>query len=194
MNACEYRGLSVHNTHPEVCIWHKHENDPLCYGCLNEWMISYYVAKKWQRLHRNHSTERFFKDKNIESAIGIYGEIRFGSMYGLAPNLREKIQGDDYDFLVHGKKVDVKTARKPLNLLVKEFEIGKCDIYVNSRFDEAKKAVTFLGWETSQVMKEQPQRDFGYGIVNYYKKTGLLKPMEDLGYWIRYGGQGTANL
>ena len=141
------------------------------------------LGKARQAIHKGHSTPRFYDDKNTEDIIGAYGEIAFGELTGCPVDATLRPDGDyGKDFEVTLKfTVDVKTARKPFNLLVKVNEIEKpVDIYVLGKFCEDTKRVTFLGWQWRSVMKKQPTKDFGYGIVNHYMSANELKPMDEL--------------
>jgi hypothetical protein len=80
--------------------------------------------------------------------------IHPGQYSGAAVRCVFFIDDKGIDFDINGYKIDVKTARKPYNLLVKEEEIrgSLADIYVLARFVPPC-AVDLIGWETKEVMK-----------------------------------------
>ena len=74
--------------------------------------------------------------------------------------------------------LDVKTARKPYNLIVEEGKV-LADIYVLAGIDDNDR-VTFHGWEHRRVLATAPVRDFGYGVMNHYIAREKLRPMREL--------------
>lgn len=133
-----------------------------------------------QDAHKNNTTPRFFDDPTEENTIGVYGEIEFAKEFGLDYDKTARPKGDrGVDFPTKIGTINVKTARKPIFLFVKKFE-PKADIYVLAAIDWVTKKVTFLGWEWDSVMRAMPTKDFGYGIVNHYKRAALLKSMNEL--------------
>lgn len=149
---------------------------------FSNWHLSRLIAKVRQDMHVNvgNSTKRFYKDQYIEEQIGIFGELEFGKKYNFYVDLENKAKGDDTDFLTPIGTIDVKTARKPYNLLVKEWEIGKSDNYVLAKFNEDSLSVEFLGWERDSTMSTMPKKDFGYRIINYYEPADNLRSMIEL--------------
>jgi hypothetical protein len=137
-----------------------------------------------QQAHPN-GTPRYYENENKEDIIGIAGEIAFAERYGLKPDLEIRPLGDghvDFEIESNGKKIltiDVKTARKPYNLLIKKLEMERAaDIFVLAKYSEEGK-VDFLGWTTKEIMKGQPIKVFSsLGIENYYLHVSGLKKME----------------
>ena len=141
------------------------------------------LGKARQAIHKGHSTPRFFDDENTEDIIGAYGEVAFSKLTGIPVDEELRPNGDNgRDFEVPlNFRTDVKTARKPFNLLVKVDEIdGPVDIYVLGKFSDETKEVEFIGWQWKSVMKIQPSKDFGYGIVSHYMSANKLRPMSEL--------------
>lgn len=144
------------------------------------------LGKQRQAAHP-HGTKRYYKDENVEDIIGITGEIEFGKRYNLKPDLEIKPNGDGHvDFKVKFNNkttvtIDVKTAQKAYNLLVKEWEIDKCsDILVLCKYN-GENDVEFLGWTTKKIMKKQPKKIFSsLNINNYYLHSSKLNKMEML--------------
>lgn len=138
------------------------------------------LGKKRQAAHPN-GTRRFFDDPNIEDTIGVAGEAAFAQKYSLSLDESIRPDGDGHvDFVTPIGTIDVKTARKPFNLLIKEWEIERsADIIVLAKFNSVQDIV-FLGWATRQEMATMPIKDFGYGIRNYYRHASSLRPMSEL--------------
>jgi len=143
-----------------------------------------------QACHEGHSTPRFYDDKNTEDVIGIKGELAFAEFSGLQPDLDIKPEGDngvDFNFKVGSRclTIDVKTARKPYNLLLKESEAKRCaDIIVLAGIKE--NTVWFIGWEHKSLMLLMNRKTFGYKIMNYYRAASQLRTMDQLKNLINY--------
>ena len=134
------------------------------------------VARRRHEIHKNHASSRpLSKDYEL---VGLAGEVAFGKLIGLEPDLAERPEGDEgVDFVLkNGKTVDVKTARKAYNLI---HEIGKpfADIYVLAQYDDPTESATLIGWEYGSKLAKAPTKDFGYGITNYYIGRKKLKDM-----------------
>tara|TARA_R110000765_G_scaffold331200_4_gene422015 strand:+ start:387 stop:902 length:516 start_codon:yes stop_codon:yes gene_type:complete len=134
-------------------------------------------------------TPRYYDNPNVEDTIGIAGELKFAERYGLKIDDSIRPDGDGHvDFMVgvtikdkdYTISIDVKTAQKAYNLLIKDFEIAVCsDILVLAMYKEGE--VTLLGWETRPVMAKQPTKVFSsLGINNYYLSKSKLRTMEAL--------------
>jgi len=142
------------------------------------------LGKQRQKVHIINSSRRFFEDKNEEDIIGITGELAFEKLFKLPMDRSLYENGDDHvDFTYNHKgrdvTIDVKTARKAFNILIKEWEIDKAaDIIVLCQFDNFK--ITFLGWESLKIMKTMPVKDFGYGIRNYYRNIKACRTMDEM--------------
>lgn len=139
-----------------------------------------------QKAHLN-GTKRYYNDENKEDTIGVAGELAFANRYGLEIDRTIRPDGDNHvDFkvkvLTDNKyfTIDVKTATKPYNLLIKEWEIDVCaDCIVLADYNNGNPK--FIGWESKKVMKNQPKKVFSsLGIVNYYLHSSRLQPMETL--------------
>lgn len=140
------------------------------------------LAQKRQRIHDGfgNNTERFFSDRAMENRIGLFGELQFEKEFGFKADRGVKAWGDKgVDFRTPLGIVDVKTAQKPVYLFVKTNQIGRADIYVLAQYNSNRSA-TLIGWATKDEMRKCPQRDFGYGITNFYKAAGQLHPIEEL--------------
>jgi hypothetical protein len=143
------------------------------------------IGRQRQAAHPQ-GTPRYYDDPNTEDTIGVAGELAFAKKYGLEIDDSIRPEGDghvDFKVNINGNEVtvDVKTAQKAYNLLVKEWEIKDCaDILVLAERgpnDEIK----FLGWETKDIMKVMPKKIFSsLGIVNYYRHRDKLRPMFQL--------------
>ena len=137
-----------------------------------------------RQLAHPQGTKRYYKDENKEDIIGISGEIAFGKKYNLKPDLEIKPNGDghiDFKIKINDEKIitiDIKTAQKAYNLLVKKWEIDKCsDILVLAKYI-SETNIEFLGWSTRKIMKKQPIKIFSsLGIENYFLHKNELKQM-----------------
>lgn len=142
------------------------------------------IGKARQSTHRTNTTERFYDDENLENKIGAKAEIAFGRLSGIPVDTNSYLTGDgnvDFKVLFRDKvlTVDVKGARNPLYLFVKEKDIDNCAtilVLAEVLGDE----VMFLGWATRKMMRASPVRDFGYGIRNHYLPASNLRSMFDL--------------
>lgn len=136
-------------------------------------------ANERHEIHKNHDSSRPLSEGYED--VGIAGEFAFGEFCGLWPDTSLKPKGDGgVDFTVPlNFTVDVKTGRKPFNLIHEE---GKpfVDIYVLAKFDDETKEASLLGWEWGHVLKKAPTKDFGYGVINHYISVEKLRPMEEL--------------
>jgi hypothetical protein len=142
-------------------------------------------GEKRQNVHTHNSTPRFYKnDPALEDTLGVMAEIAFAKWSNLNPDLSEKIHGDgckDFEFQIKNRvlTIDIKAARKPFNLLLKEQDAKRsADILVLCGIDE--NAVKFMGWEHKSIMLIMPKKDFGYGYINYYRHSSQLRPMGQL--------------
>ena len=142
------------------------------------------LGKKRQEAHPQ-GTPRYYDDPNKEDTIGVAGETAFAKRYGLDVDERILPEGDEHiDFIVKINNlditIDVKTAQKAYNLLIKEWEIKECaDILVLAKYNDG--TIKFLGWETKEVMCLMPTKVFSsLGINNFYRHQSKLRPMEQL--------------
>ena len=143
------------------------------------------IGKQRQDAHPK-GTPRYYNNPNAEDTIGVTGEIAFARKYGLEIDDSIRPEGDghvDFEVNVNQNKVtiDVKTARKAYNLLIKEWEIENCaDVLVLAEYKPNGK-IKFIGWETKDIMKIMPKKIFSsLGIVNYHRSKDELRPMSQL--------------
>ena len=140
-----------------------------------------------QNAHPN-GTQRYYEDPNKEDIIGMAGELAFGKRYSLQVDKSIRPNGDGHvDFRVvmnNGNTftIDIKTAIKAYNLLIKEREINKCTIVlVLAQYDPANGEVCFLGWRTKGFMKTMPKKVFSFlGITSHFCPRDQLHSMEEL--------------
>ena len=132
---------------------------------------------------------RYYENPYTEHIIGMAGELAFGKRYCLNVDKSIRPDGDghvDFRAVMNNGKVitiDIKTAIKAYNLLIKEREINKCAIVlVLAQYDPANGEVCFLGWRTKGFMKTMPKKVFSsrLGIMNYYCPRDQLNSMEEL--------------
>jgi hypothetical protein len=135
--------------------------------------------------HQGAGTPRFYADADEENRIGAAGEYAFARSFGLVVDEVSHPEGDggcDFRVPMAGRelRIDVKTCRKPVYLLVKKADLSRkgADVYVLAHFD--RDHVVFVGWETWGVMALMPVADFGYGITSHYRAREELRPMSQL--------------
>lgn len=142
------------------------------------------LGRERQDGHSENGTLRFFKDSAHEDILGIKAELAFQEFSGLNADLKVRPEGDglkDFVFIVSHRRltVDVKGARAPIFLLLKEKDAEKAaDILVLAKVEGDE--VWFLGWEHKSMMLISPKREFGYGIVSHYRHHSELRPMWQL--------------
>lgn len=131
------------------------------------------IAQQRQQLHANHESSRPLSDGY--EFIGLMGEIAFSLQYGLAVDLSDRAGGDGrVDFELRGRTFDVKTARKPYNL-ISEVGADVADVLVLAGIDGDK--VTFHGWEKRATIKSAPTKTFGHDVLNHYIPAADLQCM-----------------
>jgi len=131
---------------------------------------------------------RYYENQYTEHIIGMAGELAFGKRYCLNVDKSIRPDGDGHvDFravMNNGKTltIDIKTATKAYNLLIKEWEIDDCSlVLVLAQYDPANEEVSFLGWQTKGVMRTMPKKVFSsLGIMNYFCQRDKLRSMEEL--------------
>ncbi len=136
-------------------------------------------ATERENIHAHHSSSRpLSEDYELVSLIG---EAAFAGAFHLPLDLGRKPGGDGgADFVIPlAFRVDVKTARKPVHLIVEKGKVA-ADIYVLAQYIEDTKTARLLGWEWGAVLSKAPVKDFGYGIVNHYIHQSALRPISSL--------------
>jgi len=130
-------------------------------------------------LHRDHKSSRPLS-KDYEY-IGLVGEKTLADYLGLQIDTVLRPTGDGGVDLVCGHfRLDVKTARKPYNLIVERGKAFPNTIYVLAKYYDDGDRATLIGWEFGEAVRSAPCKDFGYGIINHYIPAGDLRPMPEL--------------
>jgi hypothetical protein len=146
------------------------------------------------------STRRWSKSGD---KLGMQGERALAEFFGAQPDLRNKPAGDDgidleilFDAHGNGKEewveADVKTAMKPLHLLVNRNKIVPHRIYVLAG-PKGDDAAYLIGWEWGRAMMREPVAAWsGNDAIVHFKEQWRLLPLTDLkeGYrrWWRHHG------
>jgi hypothetical protein len=114
--------------------------------------------------------------------VGVWGEAEFAQEFNQPLNLSLIANGDaGYDFPVLIRyTLDVKTFRKPLNLIQDQGKV-KADIYVLAEFTDEPMRARLLGWEWGETLAKAPVREFGHGRLNHYIPRENLRSMD----WLR---------
>ena len=137
------------------------------------------LAERREKLHEEHASSRPLS-RDYEY-IGLKGEELLAAILGTDIDEEDRPAGDNgVDARKSGYTYDIKTARKPYNLLVEQ---GKCnaDIYILARYDDTTDSATPIGWELGLIIKDTIPRDVGgYGIISHAIPADELRPMDTL--------------
>lgn len=139
------------------------------------------LAAEREALHAEHESSRPLSEGY--ERVGLRGEEEFSRLTGLPLDTEPRPGGDGgRDFRVPSMRaftVDVKTARKPYNLIVEQGKVD-ADVYVLARYADADNSVEFLGWAYASEVLRCAVRDFGHGVMNHYRPAGELHKMPRL--------------
>ena len=126
-------------------------------------------------------TERLTGNPFMEDTIGAYGEYAFAKEFNLPFN--SKVGPDKgYDFQTKIGKIDIKTSKTPINMLVKVNDIKKhvTDIYVLAGIRKDN-SIYFVGWEYAKEMEKCPVKQFNPVLPEcHYKHSSKIRPMEEI--------------
>lgn len=150
------------------------------------------AAARRHALHANHASSRPLSAGY--ELIGLRGEEALCREFGGSVDLTDRPRGDGgKDKImnlwgwVRGVQraasfaVDVKTARRAYNLIVEHGKITDPNmIYVLGAYIEPADRVVLLGWEWGDIMRQQPVKDFGYGVINHFKPRAELQSLDRL--------------
>jgi hypothetical protein len=139
--------------------------------------------------HQDHPSHRPLSEGY--ELVGLRGEEAFAQMFGLDMDLSRRPGGDGgMDFVVtmmvkppviFQYKVDIKSARKPFNLIVEKGKVDAKTIYVLGHYLELIDKVTPIGWEWGATLLAAPTATFGgHGVLNHYIPRERLRPMREL--------------
>ena len=140
-------------------------------------------ATRRSLMHKYHPTHRPLSDGY--NLVGLRGEEEFSRIFGGSVDLSSKPNGDKgIDYIIrtiHGNfSVDIKTARKPGNLIVEKGKVVPLTIYVLAGYSDETDSATLLGWQWGKILLVSPTRDFGKGVINHYIPAPRLRNMLDL--------------
>lgn len=131
------------------------------------------------RVHRQHKTSRpLSKDYEL---VGLAGEQAFAEKFKIEVDLTIRPKGSrSINFTMHGKTINVMTARKPNHLLVEQGKV-KADIFVLAIYHDDTQAATLLGWASrEEVLAKIPWDVGGFGIQSHAIFHTQLHPIEEL--------------
>lgn len=116
--------------------------------------------------------------------VGLVGERYWcHDLLGLPVQLDYRRGGDNGSdmTLPDGRTIDVKTYRKPFNLVVQQGK-AKADIFVLLGYREEDKSVEAKGWATKQEILSAPTRYFNpkNQLLSHYIPAGKLHPIQPL--------------
>lgn len=151
------------------------------------------IADDIESLHVNHASQRILSEDYL--FMGLAGEYTLAKELAITYKISLQPGGDKgIDFNTPIGTVDVKTARKPYWLIVPVENKHPADIYVLAGYQDLGRIVTLIGWTYWNILKEQPAKDFGAGILTHFLEAAQLSPMvllqrEILRVLIDHGGQ-----
>lgn len=144
------------------------------------------VSKCRTRVHDGTRLREKLPTENADY-VGLIGEWVFSQEFSLPIDLTISYKGDrGADFVVNGLRIDVKTYRKPANMLRRVDTRLPAHILVLAEYFDKTGWAELIGWEFDEVMLECPTKDFGYGIINHFKPVNQLKPMSRLKHILSY--------
>ena len=136
------------------------------------------VAAERHDLHRDHASSRPLSDGY--ELVGLVGEAEFSRLFNVPMNLERMAGGDNgVDFVINGRTIDIKTARKAFNLIVEQGHVC-CDVYVLANPNRGVTGAELLGWAGRKDIEKAPVRDFGHGIDNHYIPADKLRTIYSL--------------
>jgi hypothetical protein len=124
------------------------------------------ICENWQQTAKAYSVERYrnhigqstYKPLSINHEyIGLLGEC---------------------DFRIGNLTIDIKTYRRPVNVLCKQHK-RHADRIVLAKY-VSDEAIKLIGWDYYDMIKRSQPKDFGRGIINHHKEAGELREMKEL--------------
>ena len=128
------------------------------------------------------------KDKYKVTRIGLFGEMALAKYLGITPDFKFIHCGDQFDFIINGKTIDVKTASRNYgaSLIRCRSEKGRSvfkpkDIYVAALLEEENSdklfcRISLKGWETLDFVRKLPEVPAMVGKhLNYELKFDQLR-------------------
>ena len=139
------------------------------------------VAEERHKKYKQKSGGYYREFSEDQEYIGLLGEATFADEFNLEVDWSIYETGDKgIDFYTPNATIDVKTYRKPYNLLI---EVGRgihADIYVLVAYLEEIDECKLIGWQWGSNVRYCKTKDFGYGVMNYYCPASDLYPMDHL--------------
>jgi len=141
-----------------------------------------------------HEARRFNKDKFIDGNeanadfIGFLAEFAFASVFELPrPVLYANKEVDKYDFLIEGKRIDLKASKDCLiNKLQFERKKGDLDVFIFCKtelidYKAGKHLLHVFGWcKYEDVVKFSKLKEFDNGSSAYSVSKKRLKSLDKL--------------
>jgi hypothetical protein len=137
------------------------------------------AAVERHKLHEKHKSHRPLSSDYEK--IGLRGQLAFGELFNLMPDLKKKPKGDGgiHFILSNGWTVNVSTAEIP-NHIIREHTKPFADVHVLARWDRHRDEAVLEGWVWGTDLQNAPVKDFGYGILNHHIPWGRLRKMDVL--------------
>jgi hypothetical protein len=131
--------------------------------------------------HSLHQGQQSHRPLSVDyEYISLLGEERFAQEFGIARDRRLHVTGDaGWDFDLGFAKVDVKTARRPNNIIVEVGKLRDAMIYCQAKYDDQKDTAALLGWAFGWELSRDT-KDFGYGVYNHWLPRAQFRSMQSL--------------
>jgi hypothetical protein len=137
------------------------------------------IARLRTKSHLQHASRRpLSADYDL---VGVVGEYEFARLFDLDWDYSQKIGGDQgIDFVLpSGITVDVKTFRKPYNLIQEKDKLP-ADVYVLAGYNDQTHTAEILGWSYKEELMWAPVKDFGAHIPHHTIPRHLLRKNDEL--------------
>jgi hypothetical protein len=149
-----------------------HEND-----------IKQHAADR-KRIHAKHKSSRPLS--NDHEYVGMAGEKALADFLGIPVDTKLRPGGDGgFDAVIGDVSIDIKTARKPVNLLVEARKV-RAYIYVLAGYDDDTETAELIGWARGIDLLHVVPRDIGgHGVMSHWIPAGKLNKMDTLVDYIK---------
>jgi hypothetical protein len=137
------------------------------------------IGDSRSKIHSNHNSSTIY---NIDyDRLGVLGELAFQVLTGVPMNTQLLPHGDQYDFLINGFAIDVKSSsRSNPRLYVKPHRLNNSFIYVIGHANLNSLTVTFYGWVYGLTIRTCGNTTVLHNLTTYYLEANKLTSMEAL--------------
>lgn len=135
--------------------------------CLGQW-----VAKESAKAHRDHTSRRqLVATQDLQGFLGEWRFFKYLAYQGIPFNWGgwlNKAAGDEFDFMINGRRIDVKTRATNREYGIGDYEVilddpseGRgnqinkaMDVYVFTLLVKADRNILLLGWSDKERFKQ----------------------------------------